>query len=148
MRYGDSEHILEIRRLQYNAAKAMGAWLSGEIWTDFFTVTFAKPQSHPFTAIHRVTSTMDRCFVRKAFVAAEQHESGYWHVHGLLEDTSSRDNLRSENEATVRDYLRHRWSYLGWNRCEPVGNIGGAIGYCTKYILKQTPVEWDFVWDC
>jgi hypothetical protein len=73
----------------------------------------------------------------RAFVAAEPHSKGDYHVHGLL-------------STPVPDvgYFEGVWSVLferfGRSRVESVVRPGAVANYCAKYVTKRTS-DWDLV---
>lgn len=156
-----------IRRTKQSAKEALGIYLKERRWTSFFTVTFASPQRFSLTAVSKTAKAIHRfehdyfCYdahgaavyggVSRAFIAAERHESGLFHCHGLYfhPDADSSSGLKRvgiQAETDVCRSLKVRFDDLGWSRAERIKSER-ACAYVAKYLLKDETSEWDFLGD-
>lgn len=75
----------------------------------------------------------------RAFMAAEPHRLGNWHVHGLFRLPGCAD--------TAIDTVKADFKRLGWSRVESVRNYGAVSSYCSKYLTKDRMCDWDLYGD-
>lgn len=139
----DYEFSKSRQELRWRARSAMANWLQLQHWDSFFTVTFKHPQRFPFTAISKTASEFRSdlgLYTPRLFIAAEPHESGMWHTHGLVygewfQDTETKKLILATQKANL--------NRLGWSRIEPIKSVGGATGYVSKYLTKEKDCEYD-----
>lgn len=131
-----------------NIRDAWVEFLGRYAWRVYFTQTFAEPATYAHVAIKRTLSVLQQ-FAREyrlssaewwAFIAAEQHRSGVYHAHGLLGAVVDIWDLPYS--------LRRLWQIgkhrFGLCRYELIDELGGVVGYVSKYITKDL-VDWSFV---
>jgi hypothetical protein len=121
--------------LAKQANEALSAFLQGYPWDSFITATFKRRVNYPRTAIEKVSRELFEHPSGRAFLAAEEHYLGGWHVHGLVKWSSPTD--------VSNHFAKIRLERLGFSRVESIRNIGGSAGYCAKYLLK-TQADYEF----
>jgi hypothetical protein len=111
----------------------------------FFTITFMNPASSSILALDRATKVLTKFHDSidqglLGFVVAEQHQSGLYHVHGLLQ-------LQCFDEASTIAMCQalERVTLKAWGRCrfELIKDVGHVQGYVSKYLSKSV-CEVDF----
>lgn len=107
----------------------------------FFTITYRLPARSWTSAIWRAKKFLIRYYSgrgerARAFIVAEPHELGHYHVHGLL-DTHGSFELRRHLWAACKN--RH-----GICRFEPLDDKEAVRIYVTKYCLKESSA-WDLI---
>jgi hypothetical protein len=107
----------------------------------FFTVTFRDPAHSPEAAIWRAKTFLiryfeGRCERVKAFIVAEPHELGFYHVHGLLDSHGSFELRRS--------LWSHCFNRHGRCRFEPFESSEAVAVYVMKYCVKQSS-SWEMI---
>lgn len=130
--------------LAAEARTALQAFLISYSWDSLVTATFARKVYHPRQALSLVAPRLHLPALGRAFLAAERFYLGGYHVHGLVAwrgDTTGRPDGDSWAHAAAS--LRK----LGWSRTEGLRNIGGASGYCAKYLTKESELDYDFYGD-
>lgn len=120
------------------AARSRDAWvqfLSQYPMDGFITVTFARQARYPLYALETVRKALvGNC--QSAYLGAEPHYLGGWHVHGVVATgMSASTDLR---DAALRNLYR-RFGKIGSQRSvQHIENVGNVVGYVTKYITKST----------
>lgn len=135
----DEQFYSESLSQRKTVTQTLRAYLGTQYWDSFFTATFKRPIKHPGTAIVKTAAALspDEANLARAFIAAEQHQSGAWHTHGLV-CWKGDDPLRWNLEAAIAKY---RLDKLGWSTLGSPRSVGGVTGYCSKYITKKVS-EW------
>lgn len=134
--YGDNE------LLAYQAGQALKSFLERQSgWDIFFTATFRNPIKYPGTAISKTAKAVFRYLnPARGFIAAEQHQSGFWHTHGLV---AYKEQFSGDFAAGFKIKLaKIGLDKLGWASIGSPRDVGGVAGYCSKYITKKNPVDW------
>lgn len=108
------------------AKEALSTYLQGKVWDAYFTVTFQRPANYARLAIDRVAKALYP--VRKAFVAAEPHKLGNYHVHGIAE---------FHDADTDADRVLAKFQKLGFSTMQIARSNGAVSTYCSKYITKE-----------
>jgi len=112
----------------------------------FFTLTFREPASGSILAIDRGQRLLRYYFKSlkfplDAFIVAEQHKSGLYHVHGLLK-------IPRMMETNVDMFLTGLWKigYEKFGRCsfQKIVDPERVRKYVAKYLLKDGG-DWRFV---
>lgn len=127
--------------LAREARASLTAFLQGYSWDAFITSTFSRPVRHSRQALEIVSQRIPIGNFGRAFLAAERFYLGGYHVHGLAafrDSTTGRPAVGALNTAMVN------LERLGWARSGGLRNIGGAAGYCAKYLTKQNEIDYDF----
>lgn len=115
------------------------SWLRLQGFDCFFTVTFREPQSSAKAAIRKVSRVLSKFYDSMggevaAFLAAEPHVSGVYHVHGLMRLGVS----AAEFQAV---YLQSLWKAAfdacGRSSFELIRDLDKSLGYVVKYCLKD-----------
>lgn len=142
--YEAEKAIVEQRGL---ARDALAGMLKEYVWDSFFTSTFAHRVAHPRQAMALVSRALGISLdspCHRAFLAAEPHRFGGYHVHGLA---MWEDYLLPDGSLSHRiDYAKANLGRLGWSRCQAIRDIGGTSGYCSKYLTKELS-DWDLYGD-
>jgi len=125
--------------------EAWSSWLGSMDFQAFYTQTFSEPCPYPRLAMDRGWRILRALAGRYgvgviAFLAAEEHRLGSYHVHGLVK-TFPRDVL------SLPGSLRFVWllgfEQFGLCRFEDIKVVGGVSGYVAKYITKRL-ADYDF----
>ena len=117
-------------QLTADAHQAWGEFLSPVPWDSFFTVTFEKSRKDAYYALQTVARVLSLPPGDTAFLAAEPHQSGDQHVHGLIHWAGGRVDM---------------YNYTTWVVLQ--GSLGRAsvakpfakadvVKYVTKYCTK------------
>lgn len=136
--------VSEYSPLANEARTALGAFLSSYSWDAFVTATFARSVRHPRQALELVSKRVELGILGRAFLAAERFYLGGYHVHGLV---AARDSTAGKSLVGAVNRTEARLERLGWARVGGLRNIGGATGYCAKYLTKQAEIDYDFYGD-
>lgn len=124
------------------AEQARQSWIDllGKAAPDsFFTVTFARKQRFPRQALEKILPLLPEYFTL-AFLGAEEHFLGGWHLHGLGKVywfDKAPDITRSALYSTLGQFGKFR-------RVEPIHHTGGVQAYVSKYLTKEL-ADYDFV---
>lgn len=122
--------------------KLIDAWveLLGRFEYDcFFTLTFRNPATSSILAIDRASRLLTKFFKSihhplRSFVVAEQHQSGLYHVHGLL-------HLGALSSLHAEQILTALWKagFDRFGRCsfELVQDPSRVRSYVSKYLIKK-----------
>jgi hypothetical protein len=118
-------------------------FLAARRYDCFFTMTFQSAARSSDAALHRAEMFLTRYFSGRrekvsAFIVAEPHQLGHYHIHGLL-DSHGSFQLRRALWAAGKN--RH-----GRCRFEPLRNGEAVQAYVTKYCLKES-AAWLMVGD-
>lgn len=116
-----------LERMQW--LSTLASYLQQKQWDVIITGTFAKRENHPHTAIEKVYNKLP--FSRKAFLAAETHRLGGYHVHGLVEFSENFDKFESIAIAT------ENLSKNGFCKVDLIDSPRAVSAYCTKYVTKE-----------
>ena len=107
----------------------------------FLTMTYAEPARSAEAALWRARVFLTRYFdgrkeKARAFLVAEPHESGFFHVHGLVD---------SHGSAELRFHLwRAAKRRHGRCRFEPFNSADSVRAYVCKYLLKNAS-NWEIL---
>lgn len=109
-------------------------WLTRYNWEDFITITYKSPRREPYYALKHAWTTLKSHGARTGFLVAEPHQTGFLHLHGLISGPPPPWRPPLELPWDIEQDLRKRYGISG---VRPVREVGGASGYCAKYILKS-----------
>lgn len=124
-----------------NLKGELQGWLKGQDFPYFVTVTYRTPRNPQqfFVEAQRVEHTLSPG--THGFLVGEEHKTGFLHLHALV-------GVEGGNQ----DRLAQRWTTgtlwlplfrrFGRTLVVPAREIGGAVGYCTKYIAKDLTDHW------
>lgn len=129
----DEETIIARRTLNRDSHLGWQELLSATDWDWFITVTFARTRKDVILALNSVESAFKRYYLHPtAFLAAEYHQEGTVHVHGLFRWCRK---CKSEYDATL---LWHSL-FRQFGRAEVRTPIQKAdvVKYTTKYCVKD-----------
>lgn len=130
--------------LSCKARTALQGFLCTYPWDSLITATFARKVYHPRQALSLVAPRLHLPALGRAFLAAERFYLGGYHVHGLVAwrgDSDGRPDGYSWSHAAAS--LRR----LGWSDARGLACLGGAAGYCAKYLTKESELDYDFYGD-
>ena len=129
-----------------NNSKAREKWatyLASYTWDAFFTATSSSSslRRHPISLLGRVRESVTSVVaVNRLFEAAEEFKLGDWHCHGLV-------SWHHASESPLFDASLHeigkRLSGLGYCLVEPANSVPSVAIYLSKYVIKDTPWEYD-----
>lgn len=128
------------RRMKRAAQQALASYLQTKDWDCFFTATFKRPLYYPVSALLKVEKALEvrDSVIRRSFIATEAHRSGAYHAHGLIKYFLSHDtflDIQIEGDRRALDRL-------GWSNISYIKKIGNCAAYCSKYLTKETEVEY------
>lgn len=114
-------------------------FLDGFGYDCFFTLTFREPASSSILAIDRAAKLLSKFgksihFYFSAFIVAEQHKSGMYHVHGLLR-LGALDS--SHTELMLEGLWRAGFEKFGRCSFQLVKDGGRVRAYVSKYLVKK-----------
>lgn len=110
------------------------AWvelLSRRKWDAFLTITFRTPR-HPWHAIstlNGIQKSLEKFGCRAGFLGTEQHVSRLLHVHGVVGQYIN----NSKAHTLMFHMLKNKY---GRSKVSPMTEVGGVLGYVTKYCTK------------
>lgn len=100
-------------------------------WDYFITATFRDPlpQHRVATSLRSVGKTLKRYKPGAVFLGAEQHESHFYHIHGLY-----RQGLVNVPASFLWQDL---FTTYGRAKVEIIRSVDDVSAYCTKYVTKK-----------
>lgn len=116
-------------------------WLQGYRWDAFLTSTFRRPRKEPYYALQAVRGELERHNVVRGFLAAEPHQSGDLHIHGIVAGSIRNGHSLMDSPTGIWEGLFKRF---GRAKVEPCNNHEAVTMYCSKYLLKQQSRVCDF----
>jgi len=109
-------------------------WLQGYNWDYFLTSTFREPRKEPYYAIRTVWRELKKYGVGRAFLAAEPHQSGDLHIHGIVAGSGPG---WLPDLALPWDIYAGLFKRFGRAKVGACNSQEAVTGYCAKYLLKQ-----------
>lgn len=106
-------------------------------WDYFATITFKHERHDTLKAISDVWEFLNAKPVQpvsRAFLAAEPHQTGALHLHGLLL-ANFNTTWRPLPEARHLQYILDK--RFGRSRIEAAREDGAVTNYCSKYVVKN-----------
>jgi len=111
-------------------------WLGSLPWSYFITVTFRWPvhRQHAPGILNSVAKSLKKWQPHMVFLGAEEHQSRYLHLHGLM------CNRLYDHKPGPVPLAAVVWEDLfktfGYSRVELIRDTGDAARYVTKYCVK------------
>lgn len=135
---GYADHAEVNYRLQLNRTakdQLLVPWIQGRPWQYFLTITYRTPRKMDafYREAHRIESVLKG---QSGFLAPEEHRTGRLHIHGLF------NTYKPTSVPTSAYYWELLFRRFGRAEVKPIREIGGAIGYTTKYVTKALTDYW------